>query len=354
MRIAFGGGGTGGHVVPALAVALELKNMGYENHFIGNNSSIEEKLSTDHGFEFHAINVRKLYREGVLRNALFPYYLFNSIISSIRILNMLKPKAVFCTGGFVSAPLAIAAILLRIPLFGHESNSYPGLVTRSLSRFYTRIFISFDASRKFIKNSNVSNHGIPILTTKNSSFTIEATGLDRHKPILLISGGSQGSVAINQVIDSALEQIINMGYQVIWQTGRNSYSRFFTKYGSQSGLYLFDFSPELPFMLDYVDLAITRAGALTIAELENKHIPVILIPLPTAAENHQYHNALAQQDKGVALVLEQSRLNAETLISYIKTLYENREIYRSAFNKLPTNNAASDIAREISETLKIH
>lgn len=352
MRIAFGGGGTGGHVVPALAIALQLRAMGHDAFFIGNSASIEERLSKAEGFAFFTIKVKKLYRAGILQNILFPYYLFNSIITSIRILKKQRPDAVFCTGGFVSGPVAIASLLLHIPLFGHESNSYPGLVTRALARFFTCIFISFDASRKYLSHAKISNHGIPILPKKSGSFNLDTVGLDAGKSIILVSGGSQGSLAINKAVDMALEQIIGLGYQVIWQTGKHSFNQFSHKYDTLNGLYMFDFSPMLPVMLDHVRIAITRAGALTIAELEEKHIPAILIPLPTAAENHQFHNAVAQKEKGVAYLLEQNKLDSNALVNAIQHIDTNYELYQSAFKLLPPNNAASDIASDIIKTLQ--
>jgi UDP-N-acetylglucosamine--N-acetylmuramyl-(pentapeptide) pyrophosphoryl-undecaprenol N-acetylglucosamine transferase len=347
VKIAFGGGGTGGHVVPALAIANQLKLKNHETIFIGNANSIEERLSLADGNSFHVIRVQKLYRSLSIRNILFPYLLLRAVLTARSILNREKPDAVFCTGGFVSGPVAIAALLLHIPLFCHESNSYPGLVTRVLSKHFMCIYISFEASRKYLRNSRCQNFGIPIQAPQSSAFKLSSIGLDELKPIVMISGGSQGSFAINEAIDAALPELLEKGYQVLWQTGKATYHRFADKHPAVKGLYIFGFSPDLAQMLKHVDIAITRAGAMTIAELEENRIPSILIPLPGAAENHQYYNAIEQQDKGVAFLLEQKYLNSNSLLESLDTLAGSLDDYKAKLCSLPSNEAASKITNDL-------
>lgn len=352
MKIAFGGGGTGGHVVPALAIATQLKLQNHETIFIGNANSIEERLSRADGNTFHVIRVQKLYRSLSIRHILFPYLLLRAIIAARSILIREKPDAVFCTGGFVSGPVAIAALMLHLPLFCHESNSYPGLVTRVLSKHFKCIYISFEASRKYLSHSRLQNFGIPIQTSKSSSFNLSSIGLDEEKPIIMISGGSQGSLAINEAVDAALPDLLNQGYQVIWQTGKATYNRFADRHPAEKGLYIFGFSPDLAQMLKHVDIAITRAGAMTIAELEENRIPSILIPLPSAAENHQYYNALEQQEKGVALLLEQSNLSPTSLLDSLDMVSRSLDEYKAKLCCLPINQAASKITNDLLEQIQ--
>lgn len=351
MKIAFGGGGTGGHIVPALAVAKEVSQQGHYVYFIGNADSIESRLADADGYPFRNIKVKKLYRSLNPQNLLFPYYLVSAVITAVKILKQEGTDAVFCTGGFVSGPVSIAALLFRIPLFCHESNSYPGLVTRTLSRYYKRIYISFETSRKYLPSAKLSNFGIPIKLPQSDSFTPESIGLNKSKSILMISGGSQGSLAINQAVDLALPELLNRGYQVVWQTGSTTYDTFADKHHSVPGLHLFAFSPDLPRMLKFVDIAITRAGAMTIAELEENRIPAILIPLPSAAENHQYYNALEQQEKGVAFLLEQSHLNSSSLLDSLDIVACNLDDYKVKLNSIPPNQAALNISRDFLEQI---
>ena len=356
MKFIFGAGGTGGHITPALALADELQKYSHSVLFIGNHNSIEESLCKSAGYPIRYIKVQKLYRSFKLENLMFPFFLANSIITALHILKKEKPQAVICTGGFVAGPTAIAASCLKIPLFFHESNSYPGLVTRKMAIKINTIFISFENSKKYLSKAKTVNYGIPLRQSKISSaqkaFELSSLGLDNSKPTILVSGGSQGSVAINTVVSFAILDILSMGYQIIWQTGKISYERFATKHKNTEGLYIFAFSPELPNMLSKCKLAITRSGAMTIAELEENRIPAILIPLPTAAENHQYYNALAQKEKGVAMLLEQANLSTLTLIESIKKMSENLEYYQNNLVSLPKNQAAEKIVQYILNYLQ--
>jgi len=346
MKFLFGAGGTGGHVVPALALADQLRSLGHECVFIGNGDSIEQRLCTQNGYKFHAIKVQKLYRSLKPENLLFPYYLGSSIINAGRIIRNEQPKAVICTGGFVSGPVAIAAGMRQVPLFFHESNSYPGLVTRFLQRSISRIYISFESSRNYLRNSDLKKLGIPLKKRDVGDFSLEKIGLKSGVFTILVSGGSQGSLAINLAVEKILPYLEKQGWQLIWQTGSRTYAQF-AVYGQKSGIHLFAFSPELPEMLAKADLAITRAGAMTIAELEETHTPSILIPLPTAAENHQYYNALEQYRKGVALLLQQSELSPESLIKAIETVNQSLAGFRSKLQALPANRAATEIVADL-------
>lgn len=344
MKFAFGAGGTGGHIIPALAMAHELKARGHECVFIGNKSSMEERLSADANYPFHAIKVQKLYRKLTVANLLFPYYLSGSIIACRKLLK--DCDGVITTGGFVAGPVAIAAISKKIPCFLHESNSYPGITTKYLAPRLTRIYISFEDSRKYLPLNKLRNFGIPIVNReRKAGLSLEQIGLKEGKRTLLITGGSQGSVAINEAVSTIASVLLQQDWQIIWQTGSYSYQRFAQLFQDTPGIHIFDFSPHLAEMMQKADLAITRAGALTIAELEAARLPAILIPLPTAAENHQYYNALAQRNKGVAEFIEQKELSPQGLLAGISTV-ENWFNVR-AMNALPENNAAHNIINDI-------
>ncbi len=354
MKIVFGAGGTGGHIIPALAVAQYLVSMGATCSFIGNRNSMEERLCSEAGYPFNSIQVQKLYRKLTIQHILFPYYLLKSIHRACHHLRNQKADAVFCTGGFVSGPVAIAAIILRIPLFFHESNSYPGIVIRFLARYSKQTFTSFVATGRYLKTAPTHLTGVPIKPRieKSADFRPQDFCLSGDKPILLVVGGSQGSLALNKAVDAALPKLAEKGFELIWQTGTGSYTEYKARYEKMAGVYIFDFSNDLPLFYTHSTIALTRAGAMTIAELEASRLPAILVPLPTSAENHQLLNARAQQSKGCALLLEQKDLNAQTLVQSLETLYSQLESYKSKLNEQPANNAAETIATVIIESLK--
>lgn len=346
MKFAFGAGGTGGHIIPALALANELKEAGHECFFIGNSGSMEERLSQSSGYEFRSIKVQKLYRKLSLSNLLFPYYLLKSYLDCQKLIRTCD--GVITTGGFVAGPVALAALKLGIPSFLHESNSYPGLTTRHLAKHLKRFYISFEETRKYLPRVEAINYGIPIIQREKADFRLSDIGLADGKDTLLISGGSQGSVALNKVISAALPKLLAQGWQIIWQTGANSYQQYKDLHKDTPGLYLFDFSPLLAEMMKAAKLAITRAGALTIAELEAAKLPAILIPLPTAAENHQYHNALAQKHKGIATLIEQKDFDTHKLLDTLNNVASWLDTQK--LNALGENTAARDITQDILNT----
>jgi UDP-N-acetylglucosamine--N-acetylmuramyl-(pentapeptide) pyrophosphoryl-undecaprenol N-acetylglucosamine transferase len=346
VRFAFGAGGTGGHIVPALALAERLKEKGHQCIFIGNRLSMEERMAQKAGYPFYSIKVQKLYRGLKPANLLFPLYLGLSIVQSRKLLKELDIAGVITTGGFVAGPVALAAISKKIPCFLHESNSYPGITTKYLARHLHRLYISFEESRSHLVRGRIKNFGIPILkqSTKKEPDRAEF-GLSKDKAVLLITGGSQGSLAINSVVSSIVSVLLEQGWQILWQTGKTTFRQFETAHKDKAGIQIFDFTTDLPQMMRCADLAITRAGAMTIAELEAAALPAILVPLPTAAENHQYHNAKAQKKKGVAELIIQSELSAQNLLSTIKSM--DRASLRKNLLALPPNTAAEQICEDI-------
>jgi len=353
VRFIFGCGGTGGHIYPALALAKTLSQQKHTCSFIGNATGMEAEIVKRHHYLFHPIRVEKLSR--TLHPSLFgfPFHLLSSIINCLKYIRKTKPDAVICTGGFVSGPVAIAAIISRIPLYFHESNSLPGLTIKALAKYSRITFVSWESSQKRLQQAKTQLVPIPLLPrdATDEEADLAALGIDPHQPVILVSGGSQGSLMINRTIDSALDAILQRGWQLIWQTGSASFAEFSSRHKDKEGLYIFPFSPILPLLYEKATLAITRAGAMTIAELEEARLPAILIPLPTAAENHQFYNASEQESKGLAICLQQSKLSPENLILAISLLLKNRQDYLQRLNQLPPNTASADICHIITQDL---
>lgn len=355
MRFIFGCGGSGGHIYPALALAHEFAQYSHESMFIGNADGMEKSLVSKEGYPFLPIKVLKLSRKLHPSLLAFPFYLASSIARSVKYLKKQRPDAVICTGGYVSGPVAIAAIMLKIPLYFHESNSYPGITTRFLAKHTTITFVCWDLALKHLKSATVKMSQIPLMPRKADvkEPTHKLEDFDPHKPIILITGGSQGSLKINQAIDQALDSMLDKGWQLIWQTGKSGYDLYSSKHRDKSQLHIFDFSPSLPLFYNMADLAISRAGAMTLAEQMDNHIPAILIPLPSSAENHQYYNAKEQETKGLAICVEQKDLNAELLMSKVEMILIHKDQYKSKLLALRANTARKDICQEILDSLEV-
>lgn len=354
-KILIAAGGSGGHIIPALAIAQELQKKGCEIHYIGNFDSMEERLVHQTGMTFSAIDVQKLYRKLTLAHLKFPVKLIRSIKDSRQVIQEFQPDAFLGTGGFVSGPVGYAAHLEKIPLFLQEQNSYPGLTTKILAKWSDTLFLGNKQAAKYFAGRRIIHSGNPlkseIINTKEK-LDLTGLGLKKTSTKLLILGGSQGSVKINQVVLKIIDVLLEKGIEIIWQIGRYHYPEISEKIKGKKGIYYFDFTNEIGRIYNSVDLAISRAGAISLAELEAKQIPSLLIPLPSAAENHQYYNALEQVDKGTSLLIEQKLLSRSTLLESIMRLIKQKAKFRQNFKTSLHLTAAETIASEILNRIK--
>lgn len=353
MNFIIGGGGTGGHIFPAIAIAKELQNQGHSVSYIGNKNSLEENLIGKLGLPFYPINVQKLYRKLTIKHLKFPFLLARSVLDSIKVIRKVNACAVICTGGYISGPIAISALLLKKPLYFWDGNSFPGLTTRLLARRMEAVFVAFEATKARLKGANAINTWIPVRSdfAERQPWNAAQYGLSGSKPVILLTGGSQGSMALNKAFDSAAETLLKEGYELLWQTGKSQLKLYQKKYAKTSGIYMFDFSNDMPALFQTASLAITRAGAMTIAELQAAKLPAILIPLPTAAENHQYYNAVEQAKKGVAKLMQQSELSGEALLELIHSMMKDKDKYKGQLEAIPPNNAAQEITAYILQQI---
>ena len=302
-------------------------------------------MCSEAGLTFLPVYVQKLYRKLTMAHFSFPYHLIKSTLTACKYIRQFKPDLVFCTGGFVSGPVAIAAIITKTPLYFHESNSFPGITIRLLGRYAQKIFTASDSVARFFPTHKTIKVGIPInaAITTSHPFDPTAFGMSETAPKLLIVGGSQGSLAINKAVDSILPDLLRDGYEVFWQTGNGSFELYSQKYSKAKGVFIFGFSQDLPTFYQNSTMAIARAGAMTISELEAVRLPAILIPLPSSAENHQLHNAVEQNTKGLALLLEQKSLTPTSLRESINLIIDNHQEYLNRLNSLPENTSVAQI-----------
>ena len=349
-KVIIAAGGTGGHIIPALSIAAELRKAGILILYVGNRNSMEQKLASIHKIDFTGIEVQKFYRKLTLAHVKFPFKLIKSIIDSKQIIREFNPDAFLGTGGFVSGPVGYAAHLLRIPIFLQEQNSFPGATTKILSKYSKKIFLGNRNAKKYLSKSSTVYTGNPI--NQNAVLemdTVDFTkfGLKPNTKKIFLFGGSQGSVILNNTFLPIIDDLLTQGYEVIWQIGKYSFEEFYSKVKDKKGIYAFDFTNEIGKIYNSVDLAIARAGALSLAELETKKIPSILIPLPTAAENHQYYNALELKEKQVAELIEQKKLNSEIMKEMIVNMLEKIDEIKSHFTPSIHADAPKKIANEI-------
>ncbi len=366
LRIIFAGGGTGGHLFPAITIANRLKkrvepDTRAEFLFVGTKRGLEYRMRNNLGYPLELINARGLQRSLTLTNLLFPIVLIGSILKSILILSRFKPDVVIGTGGYVMAPVILAAVLLGKARVIQEQNSYPGLATRKLAGMVDKLFLGFgSASRYFKKGCNLIETGNPvkeIIGKASRQEGIDFFRLDENKKTILILGGSQGASKINSNIKDDLEKLPD-DFQLIWQTGERDYKEVAAYAGGKvSGRALFPFLSRMELAYAAADLVIARAGALTLAEIAVCKLPAILIPYPFATGNHQMINARAHSENGSAIIIEDKQLEIAGLLEKAVGLYESGQMDKmskaaSSRSENSTQSAVDKIVDEILGLIK--
>lgn len=350
-RFLFAGGGTGGHLFPAIAVAEQIKEMKPEADilFIGTKERIEGRVVPKLGFKFRSIWIKGFSRKINIENLLFPVKLFVSMIQSLLINMSFKPKVAIGSGGYVAGPAIWAANVMGAKIILLEQNSYPGVTTRLLEKYADEVHLSFLESEKYLRKKNIHhNTGNPVrenLGRLDRFAALKIFGLSNEKKTLLVLGGSLGARTINEAMSVSMNTLKESGIQVIWQTGKNYYDQF--KHISNDSIKVYDFIEDMNAAYSVCDLLLARAGATTIAEMLNLGIPAILVPSPNVAENHQYHNAKSLADNHAAILIEDEKLKTELLRNVLALL--NSESSLSEIRKNALKMAKPDAAKVIAK-----
>jgi len=329
LKIIFAGGGTGGHLFPALAIANCLKERikppdNADFMFIGTRKGIEFRMKNELGYSLKLISVRGLQRKGILKNILFPILLFGATLKSMYLCWRFKPNVVVGTGGYVMGPVLMGAIFLGKYCVIQEQNSYPGLTTRQLAHKVDRVFLGFNEARKFLNSKAITiETGNPVKDIIGKISREEGRkhyDIDNNSRVILILGGSQGATSINQNILDHLNDLPE-GFHLIWQTGERDYKEVSAAAGGKDGSRtLFAFTDRIEMAYAAADIVIARAGALTIAELEAAGLSSVLIPYPYATADHQKKNAELLAEKGMAMVIYDDELPEVSLIKGAVTM----------------------------------
>jgi len=355
VKFIFAGGGTGGHLFPAVAIAEEIKMLLPQSEimFIGNRNKIEGKIVPQYGYEFKNININGFSRKINFSNLIFPFKLLVAILKSLFYILKFKPKAVIGTGGYVSGPVLWSANLLGITTILQDHNSYPGVTTRLLAKNAKEIHLAFDDAKKYFKREdNIKISGFPIrreMVKCNKEDSLKFFGCDLNKKTIFITGGSQGAKKINDALAKIVLDLVNLNIQIIWQTGSLQYNEIRNKFGINESIKVLEFIGDMNKAYSACDLAITRAGATTIGELLNLEVPAILIPLPTAAEDHQMKNALSLSKHNAAIVIPEDQIDALLKDKILTLINDENKLndLKSNLRKLQVKDSAKKIAESI-------
>lgn len=351
MRIVFACAGTGGHVNPAIAIANIILKREPDSKilFIGTKDGLENKLVKNAGFEIKHISSGKLLREVTLKNFQAINDTYKGIGDSKKILEEFKPDLVIGTGGYICGPVMLAARKLNIPYVLHESNAFPGLSVKLLAKNAQKVMISFEDARVRLKDrKNIIYTGTPAKFTTEEYDLLDKEKIKKeykldkiNKKIILVACGSQGAKKVNEVVLDMVSKIQSEKYYIILVTGDRTYNDILDSKNQiekninkklDDYIRIEKFIFDMDKMYKVVDMCICRGGAMTITELSIAAKPSIIIPLPTAAENHQYYNAKVLEDINAAYIIEQKNLNFYSLNDKINYIIDNNLIDKMSKN----------------------
>lgn len=329
MRIIISGGGTGGHIFPAVAIANELRRRqpDAEILFVGANGRMEMTRVPEAGYKIVGLDITGLQRSLTPQNLLFPIRVMRAVRKAGKLIEKFRPDVVVGVGGYASAPVLLAATSRGIPSLIQEQNSYAGLVNKLLSRRVDKICVAYDGMEKFFPSDKLVLTGNPVRTEIASGNRPEARqffGLALDKPVLLVIGGSLGARTLNQATAAALTRLKDAGVQLLWQTGKLYYPEAaqHTAPFAADNLKALEFVQRMDLAYAAADVVVSRAGALSVSELCLTGKPSILVPSPNVAEDHQTKNAMALVSKQAALLVSDAQAPA-TLYNEALALLQN-------------------------------
>ena len=323
------GGGTGGHVYPALSMAEAFKKADpkLDVHFVGTRKGMEFKLVPEAGYQLHLVEIGRMNHNVSKKEKLITLLTLPvAFLKSLFLLLKLRPKAVVGVGGYASVPVMLVAAVLGFKCFIWEPNAIPGLANRVLSKFVKNALLIFDEAKKHVKSSNIYSVGLPIRDDIESQVESKNYNAKKQKLNLLIFGGSQGARAINEAVSDMLltEPNVFEHFDVVHQTGKHDIEKIEKVYKeNNTPVDVMTYISDMPEKLKWADIVIARSGASTLAELAAMGLPSILIPYPLASDNHQQKNAMAFEKAGAAKMLLQKQLTSKALYSQLEEFYKN-------------------------------
>jgi len=362
-KVIISGGGTGGHIFPAVAIANALKKMDSQVDilFVGAKGKMEMEKIPAAGYKIEGLWISGLQRNSFKSNLSFPFKLISSLRQAGKIIKRFQPDVAVGVGGYASGPLLYMATRKNIPALIQEQNSFPGITNKLLAKKVNKICVAYDGMERFFPKDKIIKTGNPVReeVVKIEGKKYEAInyfGLDNNLKTILVVGGSQGARSINLSIKAGLEKVKESGYQLIWQTGKLFYGEaaVSVKNLNSSKVKVYDFLNRMDLAYSAADLVITRAGASTVSELCIVARPSILVPLPTAAEDHQTKNCMALVNRNAGILVKDSDAMSALVSTALETIKDTEKLSALSKNivQLALPDSAKIIAKEVLQLAK--
>ncbi len=360
LRIIVAGGGTGGHIFPAIAIANAIKKMKphAEFLFVGAKGKMEMEKVPQAGYDIRGLDIAGFNRSSLIKNIGLPFKIIKSFFQVSKIFKQFKADAVIGVGGYSSYPVLRFAQSKNTPTFIHESNSFAGKSNIMLGKKATKIFTASDAMQQFFAEDKIILTGNPVRraishSTVTKELAVNYFGLELHKKTVLVVGGSLGAKSINEVIDKNIMEVAKNNLQLIWQTGKPFFEKATATVNGLPGIYMKDFITQMEYAYAAADVVVSRSGAMAVAELCLVKKPVIFVPYPFAAEDHQTANANALVNKHAAIVIKDAAAINELMPTLLNLCANEKTQMEMAENiaKLAVNNADEIIALQILQSI---
>lgn len=356
-KIIIAGGGTGGHIFPAIAIANAIKKLepGTDILFVGAKGKMEMEKVPQAGYRIEGLDIAGFNRSSLIKNIGLPFKLVRSFLQVRKIFNQFRPDAVVGVGGYSSFPVLRSAQARNIPSFIHESNSFAGKSNILLGKKATRVFVATDGMQKFFPSEKIIITGNPVrpaivnVSSIDKNEALQFFGLKPGKKTILVVGGSLGAQSMNVAISNGLENLIKAGLQLIWQTGKTNAVKWKEQSADHPTVWVNDFITQMELAYAAADVVISRAGAMAIAELCVVKKPVLFVPYPFAAEDHQTMNAMNLVEKQAALMVRDNEAIENVVPAIIAlAMDENKQFeLKNNISKHAIVDADERIAREI-------
>ncbi|MBN9299042.1 MAG: undecaprenyldiphospho-muramoylpentapeptide beta-N-acetylglucosaminyltransferase [Filimonas sp.] len=360
-KIIIAGGGTGGHIFPAVAIANAIRQLApaTEILFVGAKGKMEMERVPQAGYAIEGLDIAGFNRSSLIKNIGLPYKLIKSFFQVRSIIKKFKPDAVIGVGGYSSFPVLRVAQKKGVPTFIHESNSFAGKSNIMLGRNATKIFVASEGMEKFFPADKIIISGNPVRkaivqSTVTKAEALRFFGLDEQKKTILVIGGSLGARSINETVAAHIRDLGPLGLQLIWQTGKNNSSNFIDRGKAYESIWVGEFIVEMDKAYAAADVVISRAGAMAVTELCVAKKPVVFVPFPFAAEDHQTVNAKYLVDKDAALMVKDDEAKGKLFPAITKLVMdeEMQQKLRHNIASLAITNADEVIAKEILKYLQ--
>lgn len=369
LRVIISGGGTGGHIFPAIAIANTIRKRFSDAKilFVGANGRMEMEKVPQAGYEIKGLNIAGFQRGSLVKNISLPFKILSSLFDAFKIVRDFKPHVAVGVGGYASGPLLRAAGLLGVPTVIQEQNSFAGITNKLLAKSAKVICTAYEGMEKVFPKDKIVVTGNPVRAEIVQMATSGGVGadyagetareyfrLDTHKKTILIIGGSLGAKTLNQSVEAAIERIKESDCQILWQTGKMYYEDCAKVAEGMSNLHARMFIDRMDYAYTCADLIISRAGALSISELQIVGKPVILVPSPNVTEDHQTHNAMALVNKEAAIMIKDSEAKVNLIGAAFDLLNDEAACKKLSANiqAMAITNAAERIVDEILKVAK--